>query len=100
MGHDGNAVPVCRPPAICLGSLLADAPVLSGLAKPLQVKDLKELEYVDYTCTTLGPTWSLFGEYIPGEDYLVDQNVAFFNGGLRIRCATGGVLGVVSLLTY
>ena len=68
----------------------------SGLARPLQAKDLKELEYVEYHCENLGMTWSLLGEYAPVDDYLFDNNVEIINGKLRIACGSGGKLGIVS----
>ena len=54
-----------------------------------------ELQYIDYNCLNKGKTWSLLGEYVPGEDYQFNQNVAIIDGKLRIYCATGGVLGQV-----
>ena len=56
-----------------------------------------ELQYIDYNCLNKGKTWSLLGEYVPGEDYQFNQNVAIIDGKLRIYCATGGVLGQVLL---
>ena len=30
-----------------------------------------ELQYIDYNCLNKGKTWSLLGEYIPGEEITV-----------------------------
>lgn len=70
----------------------------SGLSKPLQAKELKELEYVDYDCANLGISWSLLGEYTPNDDYLFDSKVEIIDGKLRIRCGPGGNLGIVCTL--
>ena len=62
MGHDDVNIPICRQPAICPSSNLVEPPEDSGLSKPLQASDLKELQYIDYTCINKGKTWSLLGE--------------------------------------
>ena len=67
----------------------------SGLSKPFQAENIKELEYVDYTCVEKGPEWSLLGEYKPGQDFSFDSNAEIIDGRLRIHCAIGGILGQV-----
>ena len=69
----------------------------SGLSKPFQAENIKELEFVDYTCVEKGPEWSLLGEYKPGQDFSFDSNAEIIDGRLRIHCAIGGILGQVYL---
>ena len=72
----------------------------SGLSKPFQAENIKELEYVDYTCVEKGPEWSLLGEYKPGQDFSFDSNAEIIDGRLRIHCAIGGILGQVNTYIY
>ena len=67
----------------------------SGLSKPFQAENIKELDHVDYSCIENGPEFSLLGEYKPQEDFEFDSNVEIINGKIRIYCAIGGILGQV-----
>ena len=97
-GHNEDEVPACRQPTICPWSSFETPPRESGLAMPLQPKNITEREYVEYTCIEKGPTWSLLGEYISGQDFVFDDNVDIVDGKLQIKCIRGvatGTLGKV-----
>ena len=92
-----DVLPQCRKAQECK---TVDFPIPdseSGLSKPFQAEDIKELEFVDYTCVEKGPEWSLLGEYKPGQDFSFDSNAEIIDGRLRIHCAIGGILGEVYL---
>ncbi len=72
---------------------------MSGLTKPLQAGDIKELEYIEYTCETLGATWALYGDYYFGIDHWFDVNlVSMVDGKLRVTCGGDGKMGNVSYI--
>ena len=97
-GHNEDEVPACRQPTICPWSSFETPPRESGLAMPLQPKNITEREYVEYTCIEKGPSWSLLGEYISGKDFVFDDNVDIVDGKLQVKCirgVTAGTLGKV-----
>ena len=67
---------------------------------PLQPKNITEGEYVDYTCIEKGPSWSLLGEYIRGEDFVFDDSVDIVDGKLRIKCIRGVTVGTLGKVNY
>ena len=101
IGH--SELPNCRPASICPWTSFESPPRESGLAMPLQPKNITEQQYVEYSCVEKGPSWSLLGEYISGEDYVFDENVDIVDGKLRIKCIRGagsGTLGIVRYILY
>jgi hypothetical protein len=60
------------------------------------VKNIKELEYVDYNCFQKGVEWKLFGDYTTNQFHGTDVEIV--NGNLRVYCPVGkaGVPGQVA----